>query len=100
MDFTTHPFDPASPGLSPAGRVGCMSGFMDSSPQPRSIGCFISGRHADNAEPGRQWEWDDLPLNGEPWTRKALGTGPDDDWRKAFEAGFLKRFNSKRAGTP
>ena len=73
---------------------------MDSSPQPRSIGCFISDRHSDNAEPGRQWEWDDQALNGELFPPKALGTGPDDGWRKAYEAGFLKHFNSKWVGTP
>lgn len=77
-----------------------MSRFMDSSPQPRSFRCFISDRHADNAETGRQWEWDEQPLNGEPWTRKALVTGTDDNRRKACEAGCRKHSNSKWAGTP
>lgn len=38
--------------------------------------------------------------SSEPWTRQALGIGADEDWREAYEAGRLKRFETEWSRSP
>lgn len=49
--------------------------------------------------PGEDRSYDQT-WSAEPWTRKALGIGSDEDWRKAYEAGRLERFKSRWSAPP
>jgi WD40 repeat protein len=46
--------------------------------------------------PGEDLSYDQT-WSAQPWTRKALGIGAEDDWRKAYETERLKRFKIKWA---
>jgi len=47
--------------------------------------------------PGEDLSYDQS-WSAEPWTRKALGIGSEDDWRKAYETERRKRFHTKWTG--
>jgi hypothetical protein len=49
--------------------------------------------------PGNDWNYEQV-WSAEPWSRAALGIGAEEDWRKAFEAARLKRFNSRWLASP